>query len=1527
MELTRLLRKSAALPLRAAEAAANTTVGVITGSVRFAGTTAATVVGGGVALATAPVRTAAGLLSDVAESHSPGSLVREFVGGTPARRSSRGAGRAWIEVRGLHDPQGGPALADEVLSALRAQPGVTSAEVNYPLSRVVVCLDEDGPAVDLSELCGVIAEAENGSSKPAGGARERPIDLPGDSAVLVGRLVALTATSAGLCAALVGRALPWPRLPAGVEAAVTIVDYQPRVRRLLENRYGTSVTDTALAIACAAAYTATQAWASLGVEMVLQLSRVAESRAEQRAWAQYEPRLAGQSDCRDVFRATRPRPLPPGPVERHGDRSGLTQLVGSVAIGAVTRDINAAATAAVVAAPKAARTARECFASTLARGLSDDHQALMMRTEALRRLDRIDAVLIDPRALSVDDLRVSRIRGSPEHDRAGVWKWAQRQLESGAVTTGWNDVRGAWATNGNGRSSVQVLVRRAHHPLAAAVIGEARRCGAAVVSLDVDELDDLRSTFDDLAPVADRSLDASLANAVTEMQREGRTVLVLGSAAPQALSAADVAIGILGDDPALPWHAHVLVDDLAGAWRLLHALPAARAASRRGVEISTAASLLGALLMVPGVRGRGPGPVTAGAAAGLWTGYSLARRVLRAPAPSPAATYDWHAMTIDQVRRQLPEPVENVDGQSRRSVTKMPVAVPGRIAGSVRRAVWEFGTTLRDELSDPLTPVLATGSAASAVLGSPVDAVLVGSVLTFNSALAATQQVRAQRLLRRLLAVQVPSARKVHVDDTGMRGYVDVEAARLRPGEMVEIRPGEVIPADARLVECDDLEVDESTLTGESFPVAKQVDATPGAALAERSCMLFAATTVVAGTGVAIVTAVGPQTQVRRAAELPQKERGAVGLQTQLRELTNRAWPISLAGGGLVSALALLRLNGLREAVASGVAVTVAAVPEGLALVATLAQQASARRLTRLGALVRTPRSVEALGRVDVVCFDKTGTLSENRLRVTKVYPASTCSDRDVLTCAAQATPSPDDNGHHAHATDAAVTEAAGVSRDRHANRVAHLPFRSGRPFSATVAGEQLTLKGAPEVVLGACAGVGPALKRKVREMAGDGLRVIAVAHRTLTQEQIQTARDDSDALAQLCRGDLRLVGLLGLSDTPRAEAAGLLAALAAQDVGVRLITGDHPLTAAAIANELGIPVTPDLVISGSEWEALSRKGQETAVTERLVFARMSPENKVQVVETLERTGRVCAMVGDGANDAAAIRAATVGIGVAARGSDPARTAADVMLLDGRISSLLDALEEGRKLWLRVQAAVCVLLGGNAGEVVFAIIGSAITGRSPLNTRQLLLVNMLTDALPAAALAVSEPNGDNRPAGRGPDEAAIWRIVAVRGATTAAGATVAWTLASLTGRQRRASTVALVALVATQLGQTMLDSRSRLVVVTALGSLAAMAALVSIPGVSQLLGSTPLGPVGWGQALGSATAATLAAAVISRPLAQRRAVADSDAGQSPISTMPARQSTAYSSRNGMVKARATTSSGSELIPIRGFDTVPTVTET
>jgi cation-transporting P-type ATPase I len=833
-------------------------------------------------------------------------------------------------------------------------------------------------------------------------------------------------------------------------------------------------------------------------------------------------------------------------------------------------------------------------------------------------------------------------------------------------------------------------------------------------------------------------------------------------------------------------------------------------------------------------------------------------------------------MSVEQVRTVLPSPDAEVLAEPQHSAFASRALAGGlhtakrgaQLTDAPRQAVWQFVKAVRAELSDPLTPVLALGSAASAVLGSPVDAVMVGSVLTGNSILAASQRLRAESRLNRLLAQQIPPARKVSTGPDGAPVYTDIVAEQLRPGDVIEVRTHEVVPADARVIEEVDVEVDESSLTGESLSVTKQVEATPGADLAERRCMLFAGTTVVAGTAVAVVTAVGADTQERRAAELVSGELSNVGLQHQLSQLTNQAWPVSMTGGALVSGLGLLRGQGLRQAVASGIAVTVAAVPEGMPLVATLAQQASARRLTQFGALVRIPRSVEALGRVDVVCFDKTGTLSENRLRVAQVHPASGSSSEEVLRCAAHAAPV-SNGGPQVHATDVAILEAAASSLNGAAPGTepdAHLPFRSGRSFSASVSGTELTVKGAPEVVLAACADIGSGMDHTVGELAAGGLRVIAVAQRRLSPEQARSVLEDPDDIADYCGDGLSLLGFLGLSDTPRAQAAGLLADLREHDVDVRLITGDHPITAAAIAHELGMPVSAQQIISGAQWDALSRKDQERAVAERVIFARMTPENKVQIVQTLERSGRVCAMVGDGSNDAAAIRAATVGIGVVAHGSDPARVAADMVLVDGRIESLLPSIQEGRQLWQRVQAAVSVLLGGNAGEVAFAIIGSAITGISPLNTRQLLLVNMLTDALPAAALAVSKPSDPADAGARGPDERALWRAVGIRGTTTAAAATAAWTMAGVTGLPRRASTVALVALVAAQLGQTLLDSHAWLVVLTALGSLAVMGTLISIPVVSQLLGCTPLGPLGWAQALGAAAAATVAVAVLNRVL-------------------------------------------------------------
>ena len=911
---------------------------------------------------------------------------------------------------------------------MRARPGVKSVSLNRPLSRAVIGLN--GEQTSLRELCRDVDEAEK-RWRASGQVKERrsdarPKPLPGDGLLLATNALGVGATAVGVGAAVAGRLLVWPRLFDGVEAVVVAVDYQPRIRRLIEDRIGHSATDAVLSVAMTVAHVLELSPTSLVVDLTMEILKAAEYQAEAQAWRRLEPTLARHAEHPEVHPSSRPVPPPDGPVERHARRAALLQAAGTAAVGAATRNLGMASTAALVTTPKATRTTRESFAAALGQGLAEQHAVLPLRPEKLRWLDRIDALLIDPRVLCTNTLRVVRVRGADEDEMSPGME--PRSAAAGEARPARRLAAGSRGT-ARDRDRVEALIGPTHDPLASAVLAETRRAGLELISVDVEDLGELRSGF------------RRPANAAADIDRQGtrggadRSATV-GSHRRGALVGRRAGTFVGGHRPgrdaqlrlrAPPWTADVILSDLAGAWRLLHAIPVAKSASRRGIEIATGATALGALLMVPGVRGRGPGPVTTGAAAGLVSGYLMARGVLRAPAPLPAPIHEWHAMSVEQVRKMLPPPDDEQPTLRQNGLATRAMETAHRSAeltGRPSRAVWQFLRAVRAELSDPLTPVLALGSAASAVLGSPVDAVLVGSVLTGNSMLAASQRLRAESRLNELLAQQIPPARKVTIGPDGSPVYTDVKAVQLRPGDVIEVRTNEVVPADARLIEEDDLEVDESTLTGESLPVEKQVDATPGADLAERRCMLYGGTTVVAGTAVAVVTAVGADTQARRAAELVSSELPPIGLEHQLSQLTNRAFPVSAGGGLLVSGLGLLRRKGLREAVASGIAITVAAVPEGMPLVATLAQAASARRLTNYGALVRVPRSVEALGRIDVVCFDKTGTLSENRLRVSEVHPAEGFSRDDVLRCAAHA--APDTNGGpQVHATDRAIIEAA----------------------------------------------------------------------------------------------------------------------------------------------------------------------------------------------------------------------------------------------------------------------------------------------------------------------------------------------------------------------------------------------------------------------------------------------------------------------------------------------------------------------
>ena len=842
-----------------------------------------------------------------------------------------------------------------------------------------------------------------------------------------------------------------------------------------------------------------------------------------------------------------------------------------------------------------------------------------------------------------------------------------------------------------------------------------------------------------------------------------------------------------------------------------------------------------------------------------------------------------------------------------------PVIAPLRgPAGRVGRLL----SATRAELADPLTPILAVGAAASAIMGSNIDALLVAGVMTANALAGGIQRLRAEAAIAELFAEQDQHARRVVLPAvaTARRRLeaarttertVTVNAKSLRPGDIIDVAAPEVVPADARLLVAEDLEVDESFLTGESLPVDKQVDPV-AVADSDRASMLFEGSTIVAGRARAIVVATGAGTAAQRAISAIADVESAAGVQARLRELTSKVLPLTLAGGATVAGLALAHRASLRQAVADGVAIAVAAVPEGLPLVATLAQLAAAQRLSRRGALVRTPRAVEALGRVETVCFDKTGTLTENHLRVVCSVPQSTGLEdpfptkgdpraTEVLRAAARSCTQPQNGQGHAHATDEAILTAAKALDGQGSSEwtvLADVPFESSRGYSAAIGlgdadpGPMLVVKGAPEEILPRCRFAGSNGDRAPQDhaealvvrLAEQGLRVLAVARRRWEQA---TGDEDTDADAvDAAAHDLELLGYVGLADTARASARPLIEALVEANRRVVLITGDHPVTARAIARQLGLP--PDArEISGAELAALDEEARAKVAADVQVFARVSPEQKVQIVSALQSCGQVTAMVGDGANDAAAIRMADVGIGVSGRGSSAARGAADIVLTENDLGVLLDALVEGRGMWGGVRDAVGILVGGNVGEVLFTIIGTALgTGRAPVGTRQLLLVNLLTDMFPALAVAVTPQfprpeeaeDGVDRDAeelqrafqiatlaGPAPSlDAPLMRQIVTRGAVTAAGATAAWAIGRWTpGTERRTSTMGLTAVVTTQLAQTLLTRRhSPLVLGTALGSAGVLVAIVQTPGVSHFFGCTPLGPVAWSGVIGATAGAT-----------------------------------------------------------------------
>jgi cation-transporting ATPase I len=1485
------------------------------------------------------------------------------------RRVWTRTGRAHIEVRGLtgHGERH-ERLSRELTRVVRAVEGVRWAEVNAVLGQVVVELDEDRVDVDqVLELVEQVEEAHGSSEEDFSGTRPHP---PFDTAPAALLKASLIADCVGLAVGAARRITPLGRLPIVLRVPVVVAETHPRLRRALEERLGKPHADMLLGVSAAFVHAVTEGVAPVALDALQRVWQLAEIRGGQAVWEQREHELVrgGRGmHPRIPEPLPRPVPLPAGPVETCGERTSLAALLGAGGLLAWTGDLGRSAQAVLATAPKAAAMGREAFSARLGRDLARDG-VVPMNGAALRVLDRVTTVVIDSPVLGAPRARLLSAATAGDLDEAGVWSAAQSVLAVRSL----QDLsgRGPWTEDGwqlrrvaedpvrtpddpaglrlelyapDGRCQGRVLVGCELDPLADALVAAPRSGGRRLVLTE-------HVGVGELLPWADRVLAAgvSTAAAVRDLQEDGEVVLAVASADDHTLAVADIGVGVLPRAAAtsrVSWSADVICGPgLAQAWRILAAADEARQVSRKSAHLSLGGSALGALIAAAGRRSTVPGlttsPVHGAALLAQLGGADAARRLARQELPPARVRGAWHALGAREtlgVLGALGEHPRDRQPAAPKVVLLPPYGLLIDGARFVARATGigpaaqvggEFLTAVREELRDPLTPVLALGAAASAAVGSSIDSALVGGVMAGNAVISGAQRVRAERALRGLLLSERRTARRVRWTPPArgaardrsvfFAGLADapqdtVSADGLRIGDVIALEPSEVVPADARLLVSDRLEVDEASLTGESAPVAKDPGATPGAELADRTCMVYEGCTVLAGTGYAVVVASGPQSEAGRAADLAGAATVPAGIEGHLATLTRTALPAVGIGGAAVTLLGLLRGAPVREALASGVAVAVAAVPEGLPLVATVAQSAAARRLSRFGVLTRSSRVLEALGRVDVICYDKTGTLTEGRLAVTRLAAREGGLDMDgpagrsLLRTAARACPRADDGRPAAHATDQAVFDAAAAHcpPDTGWRLSAELPFEASRGYSASLGSDAgrpyLAVKGAPETVLARCAvvataatasqgggrqdrgtesgdharGPGPGsggraaldaarlreANRLVRRLADNGLRVLAVA-----EGRPPGATAPVEDLPDLVR-DLTLLGFLAIADTPRPGAAETVKRLADADVRITMITGDHPATAAAIARDLGIPQA-DMVVTGPGLDALAESARIEKVSRTSVFARVSPEHKVRIVHDLQRAGHVVAMVGDGVNDAAAIRLADVGIGLSAHGSTSARAAADLVLTDPDPTRILHALLEGRALWRSVRNAVGILVGGNAGEVAFTVLGTALSGRAPLGTRQLLLVNMLTDMLPALAVAVAparEPRTGADPLGGGPAPSLLGRdlarVLAVRGTATTLGAAGAWQIGRMTGRSRRADTMGLAALVGTQLGQTLItDWHSPLVLTTAVMSTAALVAVVQTPGVSHFFGCTPLGPVAWTTVTTCSATATLAAA-------------------------------------------------------------------
>jgi P-type Ca2+ transporter type 2C len=654
---------------------------------------------------------------------------------------------------------------------------------------------------------------------------------------------------------------------------------------------------------------------------------------------------------------------------------------------------------------------------------------------------------------------------------------------------------------------------------------------------------------------------------------------------------------------------------------------------------------------------------------------------------------------------------------------------PNRLPRPARPA---YAAIALRQFADPLVGLLIGAVLVSFLIGERFEAIAIAAIVFLNALLGFVQEARAEGAVLALRNVLEEHASVVR---EGRERVIAVE--RLVPGDLVVLREGERVPADARLIAAAGLAVDESTLTGESLPVDKAIDAVDEEIpLAERASMAYAGSSVTRGRGLGIVTATGPETELGEIAGLTERAKSPLTpLQRRVGALTRL-----MVGFGVVVTVGLggamfARGSSLEESFLVGVSVAVAAVPEGLAATVTIALALGAREMAARGAIVRRLTAVETLGSATVIASDKTGTLTENRLRLAEAWPAPGRTEAELLAAGTLASTARLVEGEGVvrpvgDPVDGALVLAAhehGLTNSLLPENwllVRELPFDPDRKRMALVYADgeraHLYVKGAPEVLLEHSRtepDEAATIEAVAEEWASRGLKVLAVAERELPEASL-----DEESLERR----LAVVGLVALQDPLRETAEPAVREARAAGLRVEMMTGDHPLTAAAIGGELGLP-------------------------QDAVHARVTPAEKLRLVESLQAEREVVAVTGDGVNDAPALRTADVGVAMGRSGTEAARESADLVLTDDDFATIVAAIREGRAIADNIRKFVAFLLSANLGEVaLFAVAIPAGLG-VPMTVAQVLLVNVLTDGLPAVALARDPAAADTmrRPPERG----------------------------------------------------------------------------------------------------------------------------------------------------------------------------------